>query len=113
MKPRYEWVTGPYLTTKSERTEYHHGKGILENKGKLYRIFAGQIRDTELDIVLNYATEAPRNPLNARLALDELADRLPKAPDWTPHKLKPSSSGNPAGWTLPKPGAPFEQGIIV
>lgn len=113
MTGRYQWLTGPELVSRFERTEFHHGKGVLEPKGRQIRMFVGQLRDLELNIVLNWAIEAPRNPVNSRIELREHTAALGRAPDWS-HRMKTgSASGFPKGWTLPAPGSPFEQGIIL
>lgn len=113
MTTRYQWVTGPEMVSRFERMEFHHGKGVLEPKGRQIRMFVGQLRDLELNLVLNWAIEAPRNPVNARIELREHAAELARAADWSSRIKSGAASGFPKGWTLPEPGSPFERGIIL
>lgn len=113
MNPRHEWLSGPNLVSRFERTEFHAGKGVLEPKGRQLRLLVGQVRDRELGHILNWTIEAPANPTNARLALREHEERLPRAKDWTARLQSGAASGIPKGWTLPKPGSEFERGLIA
>lgn len=113
MITRYQWVTGPELVSRFERMEFHHGKGVIEPKGRQIRMFVGQIRDVELGHLLNWAIASPANPVNARIELREHAEQLARAADWS-HRMKSgSASGFPKGWTLPEAGSSFERGIIL
>ncbi len=110
---RYSWASGPSLISRFERTEFHAGRGVLEPKGRQIRMIVGQVRDNELNLLLNWAIEAPANPVNARIELRDHADRIPRAPDWSPRLRSGAASGIPKGYTLPKSGSPFERGLIL
>ncbi len=110
---RYEWVSGPSIISRFERSEFNAGKGVLEPKGRQIRMLVGQVRDKELGIVLNWAIESSRNPLNARIELRDHADALPSAPDWSSRIKSGAASGFPKGWTLPAAGSEFVRGLII
>lgn len=103
---------GPLLVSGPKSTQWHAGKAKLKRVGTV-RLILGQVRDTELKIVLNWVVTAPANQLRARLMADDYAKEKDRAPDWMPKTPNLSSLSLPKGWTPPKPGAPFEQGLVA
>lgn len=112
MSTRYEWLMGPLVVSGPKATQWHAGKAKLERRGTV-RLIIGQVRDTELKLVLNWVMTAPDNVLRAKLMAKEYADSKERAPDWMPKTPNGQPLQIPKGWTPPKPGAPFEQGLVA